>query len=302
MLTTLKRIFRAGILNFWRNGWLSTATISVMMLALSMVLGLVLLSVLTEALVGNLENKIDVSVYFKPNTDEAEVLKVKNDLLALSEVKNVAYVSRDEALARFKEKHKDDPVVLQALEEIDENPLEASLNIKAKEPGNFPVVVSFLEGEQYTELITKVNYYENKETITRLTAIVSAIRKGGAVASIILALIALLVAFNTIRIAIYTLRDEISIMKLVGASNWFVRGPFLIAGTLYGAVASIATMLVFYPFIFVLSPVFKRFFPGADLLAYFTQNFFTLWIILFIAGIVLSVTGSVIAIRKHLKI
>ncbi len=302
MLTTFKRIFRAGILNFWRNGWLSTATISVMMLALSMVLGLVLLSVLTEALVGNLENKIDVSVYFKPNTDEAEVLKVKNDLLALSEVKNVAYVSRDEALARFKEKHKDDPVVLQALEEIDENPLEASLNIKAKEPDNFPVVVSFLEGEQYAELITKVNYYENKETINRLTAIVSAIRKGGAVASIVLALIALLVAFNTIRIAIYTLRDEINIMKLVGASNWFVRGPFLIAGTLYGAVASIATMLVFYPFIFVLSPVLARFFPGADLLAYFTQNFFTLWIILFIAGIVLSVTGSVIAIRKHLKI
>ena len=302
MLTTLNRIFRAGILNFWRNGWLSTATISVMMLALSMVLGLVLLSVLTEALVGNLENKIDVSVYFNPNADEAEVLKVKNDLLALSEVKNVAYVSRDEALARFKEKHKDDPVVLQALEEIDDNPLEASLNIKAKEPGNFPVVVSFLEGDQYKDLINKVNYYENKETITRLTAIVSAIRKGGAVTSIILALIALLVAFNTIRIAIYTLRAEISIMKLVGATNWFVRGPFLVAGTLYGAVASIATMLVFYPFIFALPPIFVRFFPGADLLAYFTKNFFTLWLILFIAGIVLGVTGSVIAIRKHLKI
>lgn len=302
MITTFKRIIIAGVLNFWRNGWLSTATISVMMLALSMVLGLVLLSVLTEALVGNLENKIDVSVYFKPIVAEAEVLKVKNDLLALSEVKNVAYVSRDEALARFKEKHKDDTVVLQALEEIDENPLEASLNIKAKEPGNFPVVVSFLEGEQYKDLINKVNYYENKETITRLTAIISAIRKGGAAASIILALIALLVAFNTIRIAIYTLRDEINIMKLVGATNWFVRGPFLIAGALYGSVASVATMLVFYPFIFALSPVFARFFPGADLLAYFTQNFLTLWFILFVAGVFLGIAGSVIAIRKYLKI
>lgn len=302
MITTFKRIILAGVLNFWRNGWLSTATISVMMLALSMVLGLMLFSVLTEALVGNLENKIDVSVYFKPDIAEEEVLKVKNDLLALSEVKNVAYVSREEALMRFKEKHKDDPVVLQALEEIDENPLEASLNVKAKDPENFPVVVSFLEGEQYKDLINKVNYYENKETITRLTSIVSAIRKGGAAASFILALIALLVAFNTIRIAIYTLRDEISIMKLVGATNWFVRGPFLIAGALYGAVASIVTMLVFYPFIFLLSPVLKRFFPGADLLAYFTQNFFTLWLILLVTGIVLGVIGSIIAIRKHLKI
>ncbi|MCR4322666.1 MAG: ABC transporter permease [Candidatus Azambacteria bacterium] len=302
MITTFKRIVIAGFLNFWRNGWLSTATISVMMLALSMVLGLVLLSVLTESLVGNLENKIDVSVYFNPNTEEGEVLKVKNDLLALKEVKSVVYVSRDEALARFKEKHKEDTVVLQALEEIDTNPLEASLNIKAKDATDFPVVVSFLEGEQYKDLISKVNYYENKEVIARLTGIVSAIRKGGAVASAILALIALLVAFNTIRIAIYTLRNEISIMKLVGATNWFVRGPFLIAGALYGAVASIATMLVFYPFIFVLSPVFARFFPGTDLLAYFTQNFLTLWFILFVAGIVLSVAGSVIAIRKHLKI
>lgn len=116
MFLTLRRVIKAGFQDFWRNGWLSAATVSVMALALSMVMGLLLLSVLTEALVTNLENKIDVAVYFNPGTEETEVLRVKNDLLVLSEVKSVVYVSEDEALARFKERHKDDPIISQALE------------------------------------------------------------------------------------------------------------------------------------------------------------------------------------------
>lgn len=302
MLLTVRRIIKAGFQDFWRNGWLSAATVSVMALALSMVMGLLLLSVLTEALIANLENKIDVAVYFNPGTVETDILKIKNDLFSLPEVKNVAYVSEEDALVRFKERHKDDPVISQALEELDVNPLEASLNIKVKDTEMFPAVVSFLEKSEYQSIVSKVNYYENKDVIMRLTAAISAIRKGGAVISIILAVIAMLVAFNTIRITIYTLKDEIGIMKLVGATNWFVRGPFLIAGALYGVVASLVTMLVFYPLVFGLSPAMSRFFPGADLLQYFQHNFLTLWLILLGVGVVLSVAGSVIAIGKYLKI
>ena len=166
----------------------------------------------------------------------------------------------------------------------------------------FPAVVSFLERSEYQAIVSKVNYYENKDVIMRLTAAISAIRKGGAALSIILGVIAGLVAFNTIRITIYTLKDEIGIMKLVGATNWFVRGPFLIAGALYGVVASLVTMFVFYPLVFALSPAMSRFFPGADLLVYFQHNFLALWLILLSVGVVLSVAGSVIAIGKYLKI
>lgn len=302
MLLNIRRIIKAGLQDFWRNGWLTAATVSVMALALSMVMGLLLLSVLTEALISNLENKIDVAVYFNPGTEEIDILKIKNDLSALSEVKNIAYVSEEEALARFKERHKDDPVISQALEELDSNPLEASLNIKVKDTSQFPTIVSFLEKTDYEAIVSKVNYYENKDVIARLTAAISAIRKSGGVISIVLAVIAVLVAFNTIRITIYTLKDEVGIMKLVGATNWFVRGPFLVAGALYGVVASLATMFIFYPIVFVLSPAMGRFFPGTDLLAYFQHNFLTLWLILLVTGVILSVVGSIIAIGRYLKI
>lgn len=151
-------------------------------------------------------------------------------------------------------------------------------------------------------MVSKVNYYENKDVINRLMSAISTIRKAGAGISTLLAVIAILVAFNTIRITIYTLKDEVGIMKLVGATNWFVRGPFLIVGVLYGVASSLITMLVFYPIVFGLSPSLNRFFPGSDLLGYFQHNFLALWLILLAVGVILSVVGSVIAIGKYLKI
>ena len=150
---------------------------------------------------------------------------------------NKGLLSVDEALARFKEKFKNNQDIMESLRVLDQNPLEASLHIKAKSADQFPAIVSFLEGMKYKDLISKVDYYENKETIKQLTAVVSAIRKVGFTLSLALALIAILISFNTIRVTIYTLRDEIGVMKLVGASNWFVRGPFIAEGGLGGGDA-----------------------------------------------------------------
>lgn len=301
-MTTIKRILVSGVLHFWRNGWLSTATVSIMSLALSVILGLLIVSVLTESLILNFQNKIDVSAYFKQEIAEEEILSARNDLLAQKEVKNVEYISKDKALENFKEEYKDNQDILESLRVLDSNPLEASLNIKAKSADQFPAIVSFLEGKKYQDQISKVSYYENKETIQQLTSVISAIRKVGFTLSLALALIAVLISFNTIRITIYTLRDEISIMKLVGASNWFVRGPFIAEGVLHGVISSFATMLLFYPIIFLVSPYTEEFFPGSRLSQYYQENFLQLWLILMFFGIVLGVFGSMIAIRKHLKI
>jgi len=302
MTTAIKRILISGVRHFWRNGWLATATVSVMFLALSVILGLLILSVLTESLILNFQNKIDVSAYFKKDVPEEEILSVRNDLLAQKEVKSVEYVSVDEALVRFKEKFKNNQDIMESLRVLDQNPLEASLHIKAKSADQFPAIVSFLEGMKYKDLISKVDYYENRETIKQLTAVVSAIRKVGFTLSLALALIAILISFNTIRVTIYTLRDEIGVMKLVGASNWFVRGPFIAEGVLHGIISSLATMLIFYPIIFLVAPYTDEFFPGSRLVDYYQENFIQLWIILMFFGIVLGAFGSAIAIRKHLKI
>lgn len=302
MVTAFKRVFLVGFQNFWRNGWLSVTTASVMVLVLSMILSLLMISVLTEAVVQHLQNQIDISVYFKPKTAEPDILGVKNNLMALKEVKNVEYVSETDALAKFKEKHKSDTIISQVLDELDTNPLEASLNIKAKSPDQFAHIAQFLDDKKFAALISKVNYYENQSTIDRLTGVISSIRKIGFSITIALSVIAVLVALNTIRIAIYTLKDEIGIMKLVGATNWFIRGPFLVEGVLYGFVSATATIIVFYPIMFLISPTVDSFFPGSNLFLYFQANLLTLWLIILGAGIALGVFGSMIAIRKYLKI
>lgn len=302
MFTVFKRIFKVGFQNFWRNGWLSTATVSVMVLALSVVLGVILALVLSQALIINLQDKIDVSVYFKSGTLEEEIAALRNELAAKPDVKNVKYTSEQEALEKFKEKHKDNPVIIQSLTELDENPLEASLDVKATAPEKFAAIVNFLENKKYEDMISKVSYYENKEVIDRLTNVTSAIRKVGFVVSVALAAVAMLVSFNTIRIAIYTLRDEISIMRLVGAANWFIRGPFVVEGILYGVVSAAVTVLVFYPIVILITPYTDKLFPGSDLLIYFQNNLLKLWIILAAFGMAIGVVGGIIATRRYLKI
>lgn len=300
MFTTFKRVFKTGIQHFWRNGWLSAATVSVMVIALSMVLGVMLTSVLMAALVDNLKSKLDVSVYFVLNTPEEEILKVRNELAARPDVSRVEYVSSAVARERFKERFKEDQTMLASLSELEGDIFEASLNVGAKNPEDFQSITEFVRKTEYAPLVSKVQ--ENREVITRLSGVITGIRTVGFVLSIILAAIAVLICFNTIRMAIYTLREEVGIMKLVGGTNWYVRGPFLIEGLVYGVVSSVATMLLFYPLIFGLSPALVRFFPGANLLDYYAAHFVSLWLILLVFGALIGVFGSMVAIRKYLKV
>lgn len=301
-ITSAKRIVKAGLNNFLRNGLLSTATISVLSVTLFIILSLILVFVMTEALVLNLQNRVDVSVYFKKDVKEENILKVRNDLLALDQVKSVDYISEDSALTNFREKHTENLIVMQSLDIIEENPFSAILNVKAKDTTQFASVASFLEKDNYKEFIDKVNYYENEELINNLNSVVSAIRKVGFAASGVLAVIAFLVAFNTIRITIYTSKDEIGIMKLVGAANLFIRGPFFVEGFLHGLISSIVAVLIAYPILYFVSPHIEGFFTGADIFGYFADNLIKIWLILFFIGSFLGSLGSLIAMQKYLKI
>lgn len=300
MFTTFKRVFTTGMQHFWRNGWLSAATVSVMVIALSMVLGVMLVSVLMAALVDNLKSKLDVSVYFVLNTPEEEIFKVRNELKARPDVSRVEYVSSADARERFKERFKDDPTMLASISELEGDIFDASLNVVAKNPEDYQSITEFVRKPEYVPLVSKV--HENREVITRLSGVITGIRTVGFVISIVLAAIAVLICFNTISMAIYTLRDEVGIMKLVGGTNWHVRGPFLIEGLAYGIVSSVATMVLFYPLIFALSPSLVRYFPGANLLDYYTVHFVSLWLILLVFGTFIGVFGSMVAIRKYLKV
>ena len=259
MFTVISRIVNYGFKNFWRNGWLSAATIAIMLLALLVFGSLVLFRVVTKEAINSVRDKIDISVYFKSGVEEDEMLAVQQSLESIPEVESVEYVSVDEALKRFKENHQDDPdsTILQALGQLDENPLQASLNIKAKETEQYALIAERLTSERLKNIIAKVDYSENKPIIEKLSFFINVINRGGLILTLFLAFIAGMVVFNTISLAIYSNRDEIGIMRVVGASNVFVRSPYMVEGFISGTI-SLMTLFAFSTCLPYCSPAIKK--------------------------------------------
>ena len=263
--------------------------------------GMVFLGALANTVLESLEEKVDITVYFTADAPAEQMSKVKREVEALPETEKATYVSRDQALVEFREKHRGNALIVSALDEVGDNPLLASLNIKAKDATSYAAISKFFLEKNYP-VVEKINYFENQAVIDRLGSILGTARGTGALLAVFLAFIAVLVAFNTVRLAIYTAREEIGIMRLVGATSWFIRGPFLISGVLYGAVAALATVIVFFPLTWLISPKLALLIPDFNLFQYLLTNLIEFSAIMFFAGIALGVTSSFIAMRRYLQI
>jgi cell division transport system permease protein len=291
----------AGWLAFRRNAWLSAATIMVLGLTLFVLGNLVFVGAVANTALRSLESRIDISIYFAEDTQESQILAAQRDIETLPDVRDTAYISRDEALARFRERHKDDALIAGALDELGGNPLQASITVRAQDPMRYAAISQAIAQKNYSG-IAKINYFENQAVIDRLASIASTIRGSGAALALFLAFVAVLVAFNTVRLAIYTMREEISIMRLVGATAWFIRGPFLMTGVLYGIVAAIAVTAVFFPLTWLISPKISILVPGFNLFPYFLSNLLQFFAIMCITGVTLAVGSSYFAVRRYLTL
>jgi len=303
MFTLLKRILKASWLNFRRNIGLSLATIFILLITISLITYLFLFRQISQFLIAELEAKVDISVYFREDSPEEEILKAEDELSKMSEVKEVEYISQEMAREKFIQKHKDNPLLMASLEEIGENPFLASLNIKAQKPEQYETLANFLENSDFKNYIEQpIDYYQRKPIINKLSSITSVINKAGIGISIILILLSFLVAFNTIRLAIFNQREEIFIMRLVGASNWFIRGPFLFQGVIAGFFATLITILIFFLTCWGLGPKLEIFLPNFNLQDFFFQNLWILFSIQLLTGMILGIFSSLIAMRRYLKV
>lgn len=302
IITTFKRILRNGVISFWRNGWVSFATVLVMVLALFVMGALLFANVLLSSALTRLESKVDISVYLKTDAPEADIQTMVKALSALPQIKEVEYISREDALARFKERHSGNELIARSLEELGTNPLGASINIRATDPGEYEGIAKFLEGSVFSPIIDKVNYFQNQTVIARLSGILTASRNIGLGVTLVLTLIAALVTFNTIKLAIYTNREEIAVMRLVGAKNSYIRGPFIVEGAMHGALATVLTMAAFYPLTLWLGPKADRFFGGPNLFDYYLNNFFQIFILFLAVGVLLGTLSSWWAVKRYLKV
>ncbi len=277
------------------------ATVFILVLVIALATSLFLFHGMSQFLTSLVEEKADISVYFKEEALELDIFDVREKLVKIPEVKEIKYISQERALDDFIERHKDNPVLMASLSEVGRNPFLASLNIMAFEPGQYQTIANFLETSNFTTLVEKVDYYQRKPVIERIFSLTSTVNRGFIFLSIILTIVAILVTFNTTRMAIYNTREEIKIQRLVGAGNWFIRGPFLVQGALAGILAALICLLLLSLIIWGLSPKIEALFPGLNIFQFFSVNFWQITLIQFATGILLGVISSFLATRRYLR-
>ncbi|MFA6076476.1 MAG: permease-like cell division protein FtsX [Candidatus Paceibacterota bacterium] len=303
-MTELKRIIKAGFINFTRGGLVSFAAVLVVTITLSVVTSIILLQAVLYSSLSTIKDKVDVAIYFTVDAPENRIMLLKESLLKLPEVASVSYTSSEEALRLFRARHENDYPTIAALDEIGSNPLGAYLNVKAREISQYESIANFMKGDNAlvlgsANIIDKVNYYKNKLVIDRLNSIISGAQKLGFLVTLILVIISIIITFNTIRLTIFIAKEEIGVMRLVGASKMRVQGPFMIEGAIYGVIATIITLVIFLPITAWLGRNMTNFL-GFDVYNYYISNFFQIFAIILLSGILFGVISSFLAVRRYL--
>ncbi len=303
-----KRVWRSGLQSFFRNGIVSFSSVVIMTITLFIIISTIIFGGFLKYSLDNVKQKVDINVYFLTTANEPDILIIKKSLEALPEVSSVEYTSRDQALKDFQDKHSGDELTLQAIDELGYNPLGASLNIKAKDPSDYAGIANFLEGNNSellsnngSKIIDKINYAQNKVVIDRLTNIINSTNMIGLWLAIIFIIISIVITFNTIRLTIFMAKDEISVMRLVGASNKYVKGPFMVSGILSGLISSFLIIVLFAVGTFWISTYHGNYFIGFDLFGYYMDNFFYIIGVIGGSGIILGGFSSYLAAHKYLR-
>lgn len=296
------RIIKFAFQDLGRNFSLSFMTVFILILMLLSVNTLWSLDVLTQAAVEAVKKQIDISIYFVPEATDKNVNEIKSYVGMFSEVTEIKLQSKEEVLASFREQHKLQIEALDALDELGKNPFGPTMIIKTKEPQDYKKIIDALNVPEYENLIEAKSFDNHEDAIQRLQNITNRIERIGFGLTILFALISFLIIFNTIRVAINTQRMEINIKRLVGASNWFIRGPYFVESLVFTVLSVAFTMGIVFLGLTWIDPYLAVVLPnGFSLTNYFQSNMLTLFGAQALAVLLLTVLSSCLAMRKQLK-
>lgn len=299
--TKLFRTLKEGFTNFRRNGWLSVATISIIAISLYIIGFTVLIGLTANMVLKNIQDKVNITVYFNPEVDEQSILEIKDKLAVYSEIKSIEYVSKDRALKEFTDLSGEDSSIQDALKEIGDNPLLASLIVTANKSDQYETISKAIDNSAFKDQISRINYSRNKSIIERLNNMTRLAEKVGMFLGIIFVILAILITFNTIRITMYSHKKEFEIMRLVGASNVYVEMPFIFEGIFYGIFSAIVAGILILATAKYISQISKALILNENMMSFYLHNFWLILGIIIVMGVVTGVVSSLIAIRKYLK-
>lgn len=307
-MITFMRIIKNGLTSLVRNLWLAVAAIAVMTVTLGIVLVSVVASATFNHTIKQITDRINVSVYLKDSVTEEQRENFVADLRKQPNVKEVRYVSKSDALQSFSADRSNNPATLEALAETG-NPLPASVQIYPVDPSNLDSLTKYLDKPELKELRDErspISYSGTRKTaIDNITRATNVMRQIGAGAVIVFAVISMLIIFNTIQMAIFNRRDELTIMRLLGATTSYIRGPFVVESIMYGVVAALVSMALMYGvFVTASNTLQATSFGLLDIQyssTYFNDNLWKLLGLQLAVGIVIGSVSSTIATRRYLK-
>jgi len=305
-MTSFLRIIKFAVQGFFRNFWLSLVTVTMMLMAIFSVTLLFGVDYVKQKAVQGVEQKVDVLISIKPDVSREQVEQLVNSLEDLQEVRRVNIITPEENRRLFEESNIDQRAkdALKIFEE-GENPFSYSLAVQAYELNQYDKILTFVLEEQFADIVESSAHRDYGAFINQIDHFAKVLNKYSWYVSLIFVLISIIVIFNTIRISIYSRRSEIQIMKLVGASNAFVRAPFVVEGIIYALVAICLVMLIVYPVVNIIQPSLNNYFQGTnviDLAGYFRHNILQIFGAQFLALAILNIIGTSLAVRRYLKI
>lgn len=303
MIISLLRAAKFSLQDIARNVWLSLVTVLILVLAFFSINLLLSVQVISQAAVDTVRDKIDVSLYLKTDAPESDILALRAQISGLGDVREVIYISKQEALEDFQSRHKNNPDILEALRELDANPLSPSLVIRPNDINKYDSLIAELNRIS-SPIIESRNFDDHKLMLEKINVITERVNQAGFAVSLLFIFITLLVLYNTLRVAIYTHRSEIGIMRLVGASDWFIRAPFIISSVLYTLVGTVIASSLFFLFLSLLQPYLETFFLNYDfnIISYFKTNFFQFFVLEFFGAVLINIVASLVAVRKYSNI
>jgi cell division transport system permease protein len=306
-LLTFARMCRYGVNNFSRNAWLTIAATAVMTITLLVVfMTFAARNVLIDT-VGVIRDSVDMSIYVLNGTEDSEVASIKTDLEKLESVKEVAYISPREARANFAKANADDAGALEALNQAT-NRFPGTFRIKIVDINDPAELRTFVE----TNEVLKENIDPNrkpsfagdrKSAIENIGRWVGFAEKAGLLTSVIFVAISSLIVFNTIRMAIFNRKDEIQMMKLIGADKSFIRGPFLVEAVVYGCIAAVIATILGIGLLQAASG--KLLAAGVNIdstLAFSTTYMPLVLLCMVLLGGLIGVLSSLLATQRYLKL
>lgn len=306
-LTTIMRIFQYGTTAFRRNAWLTTAATAVMTVTLIVITGSFMMRVVFADTIDVIKKRIDVSIYLADDITQSQRQEFENAIRKVPIVTNIAYISKEEARKIFEQQNSNELESLEALREVQENPFPASLRISTSDPNRLSEVSDIAEKEEFQALQSAPpsNSGERRDAIERIAGWSRLFETASLVASVVFVIISMLIIFNTIRMAIYNRREEIQMMRLIGADPSFIRGPFFVEAALYGVLAAAIAAMTVYTLIFMQSGFFATL-QQQEIQVASTVELFRTWPIIIVPamiliGVTIGVASSLFAIRRYLK-